>query len=128
MLPPGPVDEAARDELAQRLAPVSISYLRKLLRDSGVSLSPLVEGVRQDDLPSLERTLLALEREYSEARAAGDRARATRCRRLVIESRDHARLASRRHPEKHEMIEWMTVWLENPGIFPAWIELRKAAR
>ena len=44
----------------------------------------------------------------------------------------HARLAARSaktSPEKktikEEMIQWMLVWLENPGVFPAWIKLRK---
>jgi hypothetical protein len=27
--------------------------------------------------------------------------------------------------QKEEMIQWMLVWLENPGIFPAWVKLRK---
>jgi hypothetical protein len=29
--------------------------------------------------------------------------------------------------QKAEMVEWMLVWLENPGIFGAWAELRKRA-
>ena len=35
-------------ELQERLAPVSDSYLRRLLRATGVPLEPLVEGVRQN--------------------------------------------------------------------------------
>jgi hypothetical protein len=26
------------------------------------------------------------------------------------------------------MIQWMQVWLENPGVFPVWVEIRKRAR
>jgi hypothetical protein len=26
---------------------------------------------------------------------------------------------------KAEMVDWMLVWLENPGIFEAWARLRK---
>ena len=26
---------------------------------------------------------------------------------------------------KEEMIQWMLVWLENPEVFPAWVEARK---
>jgi hypothetical protein len=27
--------------------------------------------------------------------------------------------------QKEEMTQWMLVWLENPAIFPAWVEARK---
>jgi hypothetical protein len=26
---------------------------------------------------------------------------------------------------KAEMVEWMLVWLDDPAIFPAWIQLRR---
>ncbi len=101
-----------------------------MLRESGVALAPLVEGVRQDTFEDLERTLLALEREY----AAGDEARRTECRRTVIAAKDRARWAQRRLAEadprrelKAEMFLWMLTWLENPSVFPAWLALRKRA-
>jgi hypothetical protein len=96
------------------LAPISDSYLRRLLRAAGVPLHPLVEGVRQEDFPSLERTLLAL---------LGEERRAART--LIIEAKQHARWAQKKHPEKEEMALWMLTWLENPGIFPQWIAIRK---
>ena len=102
------------DVLRKALAPISDGYLRRLLRASGIPLHPLVEGVRQEDFASLERTLLAL--------LVEDRKTA---RTLVIEAKDHARWASKKHPEKEEMILWMLTWLENPGIFPPWLEIRK---
>ncbi len=98
------------------LAPISSGYLRKLLRASGAVLHPLVEGVRQEDMGSLERTLLAL---------LGEERRAART--LIIEAKDHAKWASGKHPEKAEMILWMLTWLENPGIFPQWLAIRKHA-
>ncbi len=89
----------------------------------------MVAGVRQDSLPDLERSLLDLYDEYARAHEAGDKARERICRRLVIEAKDHARWALRRgHPEKEEMILWMLTWLENPGIFPGWVDLRKTYR
>ncbi len=108
-------------ELRALLAPVSQSYLRRLLRESGVPLDPLVEGVRQTSFEELERTLLAL--------GECDRAAA---RRLIIEAKDHARLAMRRmegeaRAAKEEMILWMLTWLENPDAFPVWLRLRKTA-
>ncbi len=98
------------------------------MRASGVPLAPLVAGVRQDSLADLERSLLALYDEYARAREAGDKDRERLCRRLVIEAKDHARWSWRRgHAAKQEMVLWMLTWLENPGVFPAWVELRKKA-
>ena len=92
----------------------------------------MVEGVRQESFEELERTLLALDREYAAAREAGDEAQARACRRAVIEAKDHARLALRNpktHPEKaaqkQEMILWLLTWLENPAVFAPWLVLRK---
>jgi hypothetical protein len=123
------VDEALWSELRSELAPISGEYLRRLLRQSGVPLAPLVEGVRQDTLEDLERTLLALQREYE----AADEPGRTASRREVIAAKDRARWALRRlpHPDprrdlKQEMTLWMLTWLENPAIFPAWLTLRLA--
>jgi hypothetical protein len=119
-------------EIRAQLAPISDRYLRDLLRATGIPLAPLVEGIRQDSFEQLERTLVAMESEYSRARAEGDNARMQACRRAVIEAKEHARLALRRagvspekRKEKEEMIEWMLVWLENPGVFPRWAELKR---
>jgi hypothetical protein len=97
--------------LQSALAPISDGYLRKLLRASGVALHPLIEGVRQEDFAALERSLLAL---LSEERKAA--------RSLVVVAKDHARWA-----KKDEMVLWMLTWLENPGIFPQWLAIRKEA-
>ena len=92
----------------EHLRPVSEDYLRRLLRGSGHSLHPLVEGVRQDDFESLERTLNALEAIY----ATGDELIKSYCRRLVKEAKLHAEMAERRHPgSKTEKIEWMRLWI-----------------
>ena len=112
----GPEEFAAlRRELS-----ISDGYLRRLLRDrAGLELHPLVEGVRQDSFASLERTLLAM--------PVG-----VEGRRLVLEAKRHARLALRSakvdRAEREEMAAWMTVWLETPDVFPAWLALRKRAR
>ena len=104
--------------IQQALAPVSGSYLRRLLRESGAPLHSLVEGVRQEDFESLERSLLALLGDYE----GGDH---QAVRKLVIEAKDHAGFALKKHPEKAEMILWMRTWLENPGLFPQWVKIRK---
>jgi len=96
-------------------------------------LSPLVEGVRQDNLAHLERTLLQLAQEYRQGAERGDRDQQRLCRRAVIEAKDHARLVSHnpkvsreKQLEKEEMVLWMMTWLENPGVFEAWVPLRKS--
>lgn len=126
---PAPVREEDLAELARGVAG-STSYLRRLLRESGAALAPMVEGVRQEDFAALERTLLALLGEYER----GDRARQRAVRSLVIEAKDHARWAARRAKEdaakkadKEEMVLWMLTWLENPGLFPQWVRLRRQA-
>ena len=43
----------------------------------------------------------------------------------VIAAKDRAKFAAKKKPEKAEMVEWMMVWLENPAVFPAWVEARK---
>lgn len=94
------------------------AYLRKLVRASGVSMHPLVEGVRQENLMELERTLLAMRDEPA-------------YRRLVLVAKEHARLSLRsprvNRAEKQEMLAWMTIWLETPALFPEWLALRKRA-
>jgi hypothetical protein len=117
------------------LAPVSEQYLRRLLASTGVEVAQPFAGVRQGSFVELENSLIELERLYSEALGHRNTALARRIRGMVIQSKDHARLAGRnprlnagKKQEKEEMVEWMLVWLENPGVFPAWVALRKKAR
>jgi hypothetical protein len=124
---PAQVGEAEWEELRREFAPISAGYLRKLLRESGVRLHAMVEGVRQESLEALESSLLRLLEEYEGRNAAGRAA----VRRLVIEAKDHARWAARkpeRRAEKEEMALWMLMWLQNPPLFPQWVRLRKQAR
>ncbi len=119
-------------EIQHRFASSSPGYLRRLLRESGQPLAPLVEGVRQGSFAELERTLSALEREYAGAKSSGNRQRVAACRRLVIEAKTHARFTLRRSSTsaekksvKREMVDWMIVWLEDPALFAPWVKLRK---
>jgi hypothetical protein len=103
-------------QLAEELRPISESYLRQLLRESGTHLTPMVEGVRQSNLGALELSLLALLVEYE----TGDANHQQAVRKLVITAKDHARWA-----RKEEHVLWLKTWLENPPLFPAWARLRK---
>lgn len=99
---------------------VSAEHLRRVLREMPLRLAPEVEGVRQDSRENLERTLVAQSEIY-----AGDPVR-TRAR--VLEAKQHARLALRRKPEegwRQEVLLHLNTWLENPAIYPLWVELTK---
>lgn len=127
---PPAVDEALYAQLRQEFAEVSERTLRETLRHSGLPLAPLVEGVNQETLESLERTLDVLSTEYQN----GDAARKRLIREMVITSKDHARLAAsgsrvseEKKAEKSEMLLWLQTWLENPGLFAKWVELRRRA-
>src|ERR1035437_7466345 len=131
---PAAITEAVWKELLELLAPVSESYLRELLRAAGLPFEQPWAGVRQHSFEELEESLRALGRVYAEAMEAGDRARARYCRRQAIGAQDRARFLAaspRSTPErkalKTEMAQWMLVWLENPDVFPAWVEARKRA-
>jgi len=123
---PGLVDEALAGEIRQSLGGVTAGRLRALLRSSGAALDPLVEGVRQDTWPHLERTLSALADLYETAPLETRR----RCRGEVIQARQHALWAARRlegeaRSERERMREAMLVWLENPPVFRAWAAARR---
>jgi len=129
---PAAIDEAVWLDLVAKLAPVSESYLRDLLRATGLPFAQPYAGVRQHSFEELEQSLRELSTVYAAALETGDRQRARYCRRQAIAAKDRARFlaASSRQPEtkraqKREMAEWMLVWLESPGVFPAWVEARK---
>lgn len=123
---PAVINEGLAASLRAQLAPCSDLLFRTLLKECGVPLAPLVEGVSQDDLVSLERTLLGLAQEYREPHLK------RRCRQLVVQAKDHARLVARnlkvdpdKRALKEEMILWILTWLENPAVFEVWVPMRK---
>jgi hypothetical protein len=111
----------------------SLPMLRKAVRQSGLPMAPMVEGVRQDSFEELARTLRALQMEYESAETAQDRGRMRALRERVIEAKTHARFAARRAKEmpsntREEMIEWMLVWLNDPKLFGGWAKLALARK
>ena len=124
---PGHIGETEFARLGAALAPVSENYLRKLVRECGMPLDPMVEGVRQATFDELEASLLRLLEEYRQAGAE----RRMAVRRLVITAKDHARLAARspeKRQQKQEMILWLTTWLENPPVFEEWVRIRRGVK
>jgi hypothetical protein len=114
------------------LAPISESYLRDLLRETGLPFAQPYAGIRQKSFAELECDLRGMLAIYVEATRAGDRQRARYCRRQIIAAKDRARFVARnpktspeKKVQKDEMAQWMLVWLENPEVFPAWVEIRK---
>ncbi|MGA3019330.1 MAG: hypothetical protein ABSF62_19570 [Bryobacteraceae bacterium] len=129
---PPAITAAVWNHLLASLAPVSESYLRDLLRSTGLPFEQPYAGIRQHTFEELEQTLGEMLAVYAEAAAAQDRARARYARRQVIAAKDRARFLTRssRTPtekkvQKEEMVQWMLVWLENPEVFPAWVAARK---
>ncbi|HWC99338.1 MAG TPA: hypothetical protein VG456_21410 [Candidatus Sulfopaludibacter sp.] len=129
---PAVVTEAVWHGLLLRLAPVSESYLRELLRNTGIPIDQPYAGIRQHTFEELEQSLLELLAIYRGATAAGNGDRARYCRRQVIGAKDRAKFLARnpgtppeKQAEKQEMAQWMLVWLENPDVFPAWVDARK---
>jgi hypothetical protein len=129
---PDAITEAVWMALLTRLAPVSESYLRDLLRATGIPFELPWAGIRQHTFEELEESLRGMLKVYAEASASGDRERARYCRRQVIAAKDRAkflaknpRTAPEKSAEKAEMAQWMLVWLENPEVFPAWVEARR---
>jgi hypothetical protein len=131
---PAAIDGALWNELLKSLAPVSESYLRELLRETGLPFDQPYAGIRQHAFDELEESLVAMEAAIASAASAGDRATERYCRKQVIAAKDRAKAAAARpnaEPElvarKREMALWMLVWLENPEVFPAWVRARKRA-
>ena len=131
---PPAITERVWRQLLQHLAPVSESYLRDLLRDTGLPFEQPYAGIRQHSWDELEQSLRDMHQVYAEAVAAGLRERARYCRRQVIAAKDRARflvrspkLTPEKREMKEEMAQWMLVWLENPEVFPAWVDARKRA-
>jgi hypothetical protein len=120
------------DELLREMAPVSESYLRELVRGTGLPFAQPYAGIRQKTFDELDCSLREMLEIYAEATARGDRAQARYCRRQVIAAKDRARLVARnsrttpdKKAQKQEMVQWMLVWLENPVVFPVWLEIRR---
>jgi hypothetical protein len=129
---PAAITEAVWRDLLLRLAPVSESYLRELLRSSGLPFHQPYAGIRQHTFEELEQSLREMLLVYADATASGNRERARYCRRQVIGAKDRARYLMHnpstdpeKQAQKEEMARWMLVWLENPEVFPVWVDARK---
>ena len=93
-----------------------------------IPVDPPWSGIRQHTLDELEVSLSALTGVYT------NRADLRRfCRDAVIRAKDRAKWASKsmrvaedKRRIKAEMAEWMLVWLSDPTLFPAWVQIRQS--
>ena len=122
---PPAITDGVWQELRRELAPVSESYLRDLLRATGLPFDQPWAGIRQHTLEELEESLRGMLRVYREALESGDKERARYCRRQVIAAKDRAKFLAKKQPARQEMVDWMLVWLGDPGMFPPWVEARR---
>jgi len=123
---PAVIDEPLARWLAAELRPISEDTLRRLIRATGLPMTAVVEGVRQDSLEELERTLGALALEYAARSGPGTMA----VRRPVLRAKRHAQFTLKRSPEstlRREVVLWIDTWLYNPPLFPAWVLARRRA-
>jgi len=126
------IGEAEWQAALRTLAPISESYLRDLLRETGLPFAQPYAGIRLKSFADLEHDLREMLEVYTAAMQAGDRQRARYCRRQAIAAKNRARFVAhnpKTSPEKkahkEEMAQWLLVWLENPAVFPAWVEIRQ---
>ena len=97
------------------------------LRTSGNKIAAPWSGVATRSIDELEVSLVEFTHVY-ETRPDLRRY----CRDQVIAAKDRGRWTSRsskveegKRRLKGEMVEWMLVWLDDPAIFPAWVQLRR---
>lgn len=119
---------------------VHARYVLDVLHETDVGVDRSLGGLPLDlrgrvhgrDPDAAADSLLAMSSEYVRARASGDAARAEDVRQAVRQAKDRLRLTLMRRnlreetrAEKREILEWFLVWLENPAILPAWLEVRR---
>jgi hypothetical protein len=119
----GEIGEKEWGELRSALSDIS----EMTLRASGIRINAPWRGVAAHSIDDLECSLRELSQVYD---TRPDLRRY--CRDQVIAAKDRARWATRnlkssesKRGMKAEMVVWMLVWLDDPAIFPTWVQLRK---
>ena len=141
------IQKGLRDALAGA-SPPSLAYIANVLRQAGAQVdyedrysdpaipppyAARLEGVlRFHDLAAAEDGLAKLDAAYSDYQSVSDHAGARLVRTLILRGKQRAEsLASNRRVnpekqrEKREIANWFRIWLESPGLFFGWLEVRK---
>jgi hypothetical protein len=86
------------------------------------------------NLKEAETTLRRIDELYGQFQQVGDktgmrfaRQAALRLKQQTAEPLQSQKLSELRRIELGEINQWATVWLQTPGLFPQWLELRKAS-
>jgi hypothetical protein len=73
-----------------------------------------------------------LERLRQRAETSGDRAALHQVRTLAVNGRQQAellakdrKLSQHERAEQAEIVEWLKLWIQTPGLFADWLELRR---
>jgi len=126
----------------------SLSYIANILRQAGTQVdyedrysdpaipqpyAARLEGVlRIHDLATAEDALLKLDAAYRDYQAASDHAGERIVRTLILRGKQRAeslaassRVSAQKRAEKREIAAWFRIWLESPGLFFGWLEVRK---
>ncbi len=97
------------------------------MSESRILVDQPYRGVETKTLDGLEESLKAMTQVYEREGALRKM-----CRSAVIAVKDRTRFASKnqkvdpaKRALKAEMVEWMLVWLDDPGMFPVWAAARK---
>jgi hypothetical protein len=129
------------DKTLGRDKPVSAAYVLDIVSETRLPIARSLGGLPVDlrgrvhfhDKDAAAASLHEMTAEYEAARSAGDKTRAEDCRRAVRKGKDRLKLvlgrglASQKHEEKQELLQWFLVWLEAPQLFPNWLALRLKA-
>ena len=128
--------------------PPSLSYIASVLRQAGTQVDyedrysdPVIppryaarlEGVlRFQDLATAEDALAKLDAAYRDYQSASDHAGERLVRTLILRGKQRAeslasngRVSPEKRLEKREVANWFRIWLESPGLFFGWLEVRK---
>ncbi len=111
----------------ESFGPSSPIFRDSTIRASGIRIAAPWSGVATHAMVDLEGSLRELTHIYE---TLPDLRRYARDQ--VIAAKDRARWAARnpktseaKRRMKAEMVDWMLVWLDDPAIFPTWVQLRK---
>lgn len=141
------IQKHLRDRLPAASPPL-LSYIANVLRQAGTqveyedrytdpaippSYAARLEGVlRFHDLAEAEDALVKLDAAYRDYQSASDHSGARLVRKLVLRGKQRAeslaasgRVSTEKRLEKREIASWFRVWLESPGLFFGWLEVRK---
>ena len=119
----------------RRLAPrylIEVLLLMEVDRAVGGIPVDLRGRVGFSDERETRTSLLEMAAEHVAAQQAGREGRMQDCRQAVLLAKDRLKvilanknLDEQKRRDKEEFLNWFIVWLENPSVFPEWLELRR---